>query len=183
MSISRCLAGAHAAGGQPVVKGELKIPGFSEYLHPISATQLIGVGYDAATVGGRTVTTGVKLSLFDVADPTRPLELDYIVEGARGSWSMATREHKALLFHQPSGLLALPMQVREVSSAAAQGKQPDEASSIPYGDEVRSCWIALLPSSRVTASSTEATEKRVTCRRHGVGGSALGRALAGSVDR
>ena len=120
---------------KPLVKGELKIPGFSNYLHPISSTQLIGVGYDAAEIEGRAVTTGVKLSLFDVADPSRPLELDSKVLGARGSSSLATSDHKAFLFHKASGLLVIPVHVRELS-AKQKDQWTDDASRIPYGDEV-----------------------------------------------
>jgi len=55
----------------PAVTGELKIPGFSSYLHPVGDGLLLGVGQDA-TDQGRTL--GAKVSLFDVSDPTNPLE-------------------------------------------------------------------------------------------------------------
>jgi len=55
----------------PRVLGELKIPGFSEYLHPLGDGLLLGVGVDA---DDRGVTTGAKVSLFDVSDPARPVE-------------------------------------------------------------------------------------------------------------
>lgn len=55
----------------PTVKGELKIPGFSEYLHPIADGLLIGVGYDGTESG----TNGdCKVSLFDVTNPYEPVE-------------------------------------------------------------------------------------------------------------
>lgn len=55
----------------PKVKGELKIPGFSEYLHPIADGLLVGVGQD----GTETGTNGdCKVSLFDVSDPYNPAE-------------------------------------------------------------------------------------------------------------
>ncbi len=55
----------------PRVLGELKIPGFSEYLHPLGDGRLLGVGVDADELG---VNRGAKVSLFDVSDPTRPVE-------------------------------------------------------------------------------------------------------------
>jgi hypothetical protein len=55
----------------PRVLGELKIPGFSEYLHPLGDGRLLGVGVDADELG---VIRGAKVSLFDVSDPTRPVE-------------------------------------------------------------------------------------------------------------
>jgi hypothetical protein len=55
----------------PRVLGELKIPGFSEYLHPLGDGKLLGVGVGADDQG---VIRGAKVSLFDVSDPTRPTE-------------------------------------------------------------------------------------------------------------
>ena len=55
----------------PRVTGELKIPGFSSYLHPVGDGLLLGVGQDA-TDEGRSL--GAKVSLFDVTDPTNPIE-------------------------------------------------------------------------------------------------------------
>jgi hypothetical protein len=61
----------------PRVLGELKIPGFSEYLHPVGDGLLLGVGSDADEATGRV--TGMKVSLFDVSEPTAPREVDVIV--------------------------------------------------------------------------------------------------------
>ncbi len=68
----------------PRLLGELKIPGFSEYLHPVGDDRLLGIGSDADPTTGRV--TGFKASLFDVSDPTAPKELDSFVEvGASSS--------------------------------------------------------------------------------------------------
>jgi hypothetical protein len=120
---------------RPLVRGQLKVPGFSEYLHPISSTQVLGVGHDATETGARAVTTGVKLSLFDVADPSKPLELDSKVLGERGSSSLVTADHKAFLFHKASGLLVVPMHLRQVS-AALKAQGGGDATRVLYGDEV-----------------------------------------------
>ncbi len=56
----------------PRITGELKIPGVSTYLHPVSDDRVLGIGQDA-TEEGRT--TGLKLSLFDVSDPADPREV------------------------------------------------------------------------------------------------------------
>lgn len=65
----------------PKVLGELKIPGFSEYLHPYGEGQLLGIGMDVDETG--TVTNGVKLSMFDVSDPTDVQEVEkYVIEDA-----------------------------------------------------------------------------------------------------
>jgi hypothetical protein len=58
----------------PRLLGELHVPGFSEYLHPIGHGRLLGIGSDADP--GTGITTGFKASLFDVTDPTAPRQLD-----------------------------------------------------------------------------------------------------------
>jgi len=60
---------------EPELMGELKIPGFSEYLHPLGADRLIGVGQDASLSG---MTRGAQAALFDVTDLTDPQQLDVV---------------------------------------------------------------------------------------------------------
>lgn len=60
---------------KPEVVGELKIPGFSSYLHPVGDGLLLGVGVTGDENG---TTGGVKFSLFDVSDPQNPKEIDKI---------------------------------------------------------------------------------------------------------
>lgn len=67
--------------GSPVLLGELKVPGFSEYLHPLGSQRLIGVGQDASRRGW---TRGAQAALFDVHDLTAPRRLD-VVTYPRGS--------------------------------------------------------------------------------------------------
>lgn len=65
----------------PKILGELKIPGFSEYLHPYGEGRLLGIGMDVDETG--TITNGVKISMFDISDPTDVKETDkYVIEGA-----------------------------------------------------------------------------------------------------
>ena len=93
----------------PKVLGELKIPGFSSYLHPYSENLLIGVGQDTKTINGRTTTTGLKVSLFDVSNSTKPREVDSLVIGTQSS-SEALYNHKAFLFSPKKNLLVVPFQ-------------------------------------------------------------------------
>jgi len=65
----------------PELLGELKIPGYSEYLHPLGEHRLIGVGQDASLRGP---TRGAQAALFDVTDLTNPRQLD-VVRYPRGS--------------------------------------------------------------------------------------------------
>ena len=88
----------------PSVAGELKIPGFSTYLHPIGDGLLIGVGQDADHTGR---TRGTKVSLFDVSNPAAPVELDVIV--FPDAHSEAEWDHRAFLYWAPEEMVAMPL--------------------------------------------------------------------------
>lgn len=89
----------------PKITGELKIPGFSSYLHPVSDTLLLGIGQNGNDDG---TTPGIKLSLFDVSDPAKPKEVDkYIIEG--DSYSEAMNNHKAFMTYPEKDLFGLPV--------------------------------------------------------------------------
>lgn len=87
----------------PTTAGELKILGYSAYLHPIGGELLLGVGQDADDQGR---TKGTKLSLFDVSDAADPREIDAIVL-ADGS-SDAEHDHRAFMHDPASGLTVVP---------------------------------------------------------------------------
>jgi hypothetical protein len=69
----------------PRVTGELKVPGYSAYLHPIGDGRLLGIGQDDPNEDG--MADGTQVSLFDVSDPARPRRLDNLVLGSRGTVS------------------------------------------------------------------------------------------------
>lgn len=97
----------------PEVLGELKIPGFSNYLHPLDENHLIGFGYDTKLVPvkngePRVVTGGMKISLFDVSDFTAPVEKDTEIIGGPGTYSALQYDHKALFTHQEKNLFGFP---------------------------------------------------------------------------
>jgi len=86
--------------------GELKIPGFSRYLHPYDDNTIIGIGQDA-NENGRT--TGLKISLFDVSDVTNPKEVASYVGDDKYANSEALYEHKAFLFSKDKELMVIPV--------------------------------------------------------------------------
>ncbi|MDD3285022.1 MAG: beta-propeller domain-containing protein [Patescibacteria group bacterium] len=93
----------------PKLLGELKVPGFSNYLHPYDDNTLIGLGQDTTLDAyGNVRTGGLKLSLFDVSNPANPRELDSYIAGGAGSASLASSNHKAFLFSRDRNLLAVP---------------------------------------------------------------------------
>ncbi len=87
----------------PRVLGELKIPGFSSYLHPLGNRKLLGVG-SSATDEGRV--TGGKLSLFDATDPTNPKEVAVLELGS--GFSDVRWDHRAFLYWLPSERAFMP---------------------------------------------------------------------------
>jgi len=103
----------------PEVLGELKIPGFSNYLHPLDDKHLIGFGYDTkieAVKGGgepRIVTGGMKISLFDVSDMGNPKETDTEIIGGPGTYSALQYDHKALFRHEQQSLFGFPVSIYE----------------------------------------------------------------------
>src|SRR3989338_2141236 len=97
----------------PRVLGELKIPGFSDYLHPYDENHIIGVGKETGeNEWGGISTKGVKVALFDVTDVEKPKLVDQYEIGEQGTDSEALQDHKAFLFDKDKKLLVLP--VREV---------------------------------------------------------------------
>ena len=91
----------------PYVEGELKIPGFSTYLQPVTDTLLIGIGYETDNM---TRVVGLKVSLFDVSDPSKPYEVDNIVfNSSDWVWSEALYNHKAILVMKNGSIIGFSM--------------------------------------------------------------------------
>ncbi len=90
---------------KPTVLSALKIPGFSEYLHPFTDNLLLGLGRDADEKG---VQSGnVKLSMFDVSDPADVTEAyTFVLENCQ--YSAAEHNHKAILADAEHDLIAFP---------------------------------------------------------------------------
>jgi hypothetical protein len=87
----------------PRVTGELKIPGYSAYLHPVGDGLLLGVGQSADLNG---VTQGTQLSLFDVSDPANPQLISSL---PIGGYSDAEWDHHAFLFWPEDGTIVIPV--------------------------------------------------------------------------
>lgn len=97
------------------ILGQLKIPGYSNYLHPYSEKYLIGFGYNVGQdIYGSDIRLGYKISLFDVSDYSKPKELSVVNIGEEGSYSYLGNNHKMLMFDSKRNIFALP--IFEVSS-------------------------------------------------------------------
>jgi len=79
----------------PQIAGELELPGFSTYLHPIDDDYVFGFGREATEQG---IQLGLKAALFDVSDPANPTIAGEVTMGGNWSWSDALYDHKSLSF-------------------------------------------------------------------------------------
>ncbi len=138
----------------PKLMGELKINGFSSYMHPMDGNHLLTIGQDA-TSDGRV--TGVHLQIFDVTDMTNPVR-DHqfkISTGSWSSWSEAMWDHHAFTFH--NGVLAVPMNIHEWDKANGQNFSGlilydvdaqtgiTERGRINHADMVADWWCKVYP--------------------------------------
>lgn len=101
---------------RPVVLGALKIPGYSDYLHPYDENHIIGFGKDTVEMKGQAYYLGMKIALFDVTDVSRPVQRFSEIIGDRGTDSELLTNHRALLFSREKNLLAFPVTLMEVNN-------------------------------------------------------------------
>ncbi|NPV73961.1 MAG: hypothetical protein HPY89_09315 [Pelotomaculum sp.] len=127
---------------RPAILGALKIPGYSDYLHPYDENHIIGFGKDTVELGQKggqadgsgsmAFYTGMKMAIFDVSDLNNPVEMFREIIGDRGTDSELLHNHKALLFSREKGLLAFPVRLMEVKD----GSKVLETGFPQYGEFV-----------------------------------------------
>lgn len=109
----------------PQVLGELKLPGYSEYLQFWDEKHIIGIGYDTElkTTGNGTQAniTGMKMTLFDISDSTNPIEVSSIKIGNKGTYSEVLYNHKALLLSKAENIISFPVRIDEGTKTTFQG--------------------------------------------------------------
>ena len=94
----------------PTVKGELKIPGYSSYLHPYDETHIIGIGYNTEDNGWGGVTNStMKMSMFDVSDLENPQEVFNVNIGTDYAHSDVIYNHKVLFYKASEDLIGFPV--------------------------------------------------------------------------
>jgi Beta propeller domain len=97
----------------PTVLGELKISGFSEYMHPLDDTHLLTIGRETDDTGHQHTEGGfwygIAIQIFDVTNPLNPLlQQKYVYDGGEYATTEATENHKAFTYFDDRALLAFP---------------------------------------------------------------------------
>jgi uncharacterized secreted protein with C-terminal beta-propeller domain len=131
---------------RPRIVGELKVPGYSSYLHPIGEDHLLTVGIDADDQGR---PLGLAVSVFDVTDFGHPrLAHRFLVEDRDDtwSWSEALEDHHAFTYHR--GVLSIPASLSgsegSVSGLVVLHADPvvgiEELGRVDHGDLPEGPW-------------------------------------------
>lgn len=104
----------------PAIVGELKIPGYSDYLHPVGDHLLIGVGRTVSPLAwGIEEPDKLQLSLFDISDLANPKVVQQLALGGSFSTSEVSNTHKAFTFLPDKNLLAIPANLTNSAGPAA----------------------------------------------------------------
>ncbi len=116
----------------PKILGKLKIPGYSDYLHPYDEDHVIGLGKWTTDAKDQDFAwyQGLKISLFDASDVENPKEIAKYEIGDRGTDSYALHDHKAFLFDKEKNLLVIPVLLAEIDKE----KYPQGIEDWQYGD-------------------------------------------------
>ena len=115
---------------QPRVLGKLKLPGFSNYLHPYDQTHIIGIGRETnENQFGGVQQEGIKVALFDVSDVENPVAIDTYTIGGIGTDSEVLYDHKALLFDKGKNILSLPITIAQYGEPVPLPAEGDKALS------------------------------------------------------
>ena len=160
----------------PKVTGELKITGYSAYLHPAGDARLLGIGQEATSEGTRL---GTQLSLFDVGNPAAPTKLAGAVLSQASS--SAENDHHAFLYWPASGLVVAPVRSYggrgelAVDGPRSPGRQFVGAVAFKVEDEnVAEAARITHPGSTPIARTVVVRDRLLTVSRVGVADNDLG---------
>jgi inhibitor of cysteine peptidase len=101
----------------PTIVGELKVPGYSTYLHPLNDNYLLALGQETSSEDDSVRVSGLQLSIFDISDFANPKLIHSQTIGDQGTYSEALYNHKALTFWAEKNLISLPVNLYEYSES------------------------------------------------------------------
>lgn len=118
----------------PRISGQVELPGFSEYLHPVGEDLLFGIGYDAVQPPGSSFAwfQGLQFNLFDVSDPARPRVIEQRMLGKRPSSSAAVYDHHALSVLRVGNATRFMLPARVHESDGSEGPTPQPSHYYPW---------------------------------------------------
>lgn len=120
----------------PTILGELKIPGYSDYLHPYDENHVIGFGKDTIESGSDSFAwyMGMKVAMFDITDVNNPKEKFKVLIGDRGTDSEILSNPKALLFSKSKNIMAFPVLLYEIPEETKKNTSITVSTTTPqYG--------------------------------------------------
>lgn len=138
----------------PKVMGELKIPGYSSYLHPYDENHIIGIGMQTKetirrngrgeVISTSSVLTGMKMALFDVSDMNNPKQISEVEIGDSTTKSAVLNNHKALLFSKERELIAIPVNSYKTDVVSAGNYTSSDINSLTsqYVSSLKSNYIS-----------------------------------------
>ncbi len=138
---------------RPRLRGELKIPGFSEYLHPLGSRRLVGMGQGP---GPGPQGWGAQAGFFDVTDVDRPRQLDVVHYGGGSEAGAATDPRQFTWLPGPRIALTVISDRRSGSRVGLvsvirlnAGRMTESRRLVEYGDDVDDVRAVPLPGDRV----------------------------------
>lgn len=141
----------------PQVLGQLKIPGYSDYLHPYDENHIIGFGKDTELDGELVKSKGFKMALFDVSDVSNPKELYSVNIGDSGTYSELLYNHKALLFSKEKNIIAFPITIMELQNGSKYYSKTTLRGAMIYGLNIESGFEEKL----IISNSSEEEIERI----------------------
>lgn len=151
----------------PQVVGELKIPGFSNYLHPVNEDLILALGQDADLNG---IVQGLQIAMFNVSDISNPQQINKYIENGYSS-SEAQYDHKAFRYLPQSKLLIVPLTIYQTTEGGYfdgfivydvdEEKKFSKLFTISHQDDsAKSCWDnSFLPSRSLVFDGKVTTTK------------------------
>ena len=143
----------------PKILGELKIPGYSAYLHPVGEGLVMGVGLDGTESG---TNGGMQVSLFDVSDPTKPVECGkFTMSGYENDEAQvyvdsdAYYDHKALCWDAENKIMYVPYSKNVHRWAYADGKNYNKTTAGIVALKVNEAEKSLKVVGEYIANSTD----------------------------
>ena len=136
----------------PTLMGSLKIPGFSEYLHPLGSRRLVGIGQDADAFG---TSRGAQAALFDVSDLTEPRRLDTVTYGPGTTAGAGTDPRQFTWLPAKRTVLTVVADGLKGSTGWVsvlrldRGQLDNRMVEVEYGEEVADVRLVPLPDGRV----------------------------------